>query len=303
MLGFPATRMPSPETRDGNAASPRVVIGVDFSPPSLSAGRWALAHVARGARAIIAHVLPPTRGDARPNDVEETTRGLAGYGATLNVASTQTAAPMGNPSRMLREVAGESDASLVIMGRRMDANRRRIGEGNVVERLTRTARTSVLVVPEGVTAAPRVVIAALDESLFGASVLAAASSVALACGYSLIVMHVQAPESGAYDRVIDGGNTTRRRSSQSADASSALLLSPAWLAALLRRQQTPDDTRSEVAAGDPARELVGRALAVGDALLVVGKRGADATPRGSVGSVARALLARSPVPVLAVEVL
>jgi nucleotide-binding universal stress UspA family protein len=34
---------------------------------------------------------------------------------------------------------------------------------------------------------------------------------------------------------------------------------------------------------------------------VLGKRGADGAPRGSLGSVARELVARCPAPVLAVE--
>ena len=54
--------------------------------------------------------------------------------------------------------------------------------------------------------------------------------------------------------------------------------------------------------GDPAREIVAAAVARGGGLLVVGKRGADESPVGSLGSVARELLAKSPLPVLAVDV-
>jgi nucleotide-binding universal stress UspA family protein len=54
--------------------------------------------------------------------------------------------------------------------------------------------------------------------------------------------------------------------------------------------------------GDPAREIASVALEYGSALVVVGKRGADGAPLGSIGSVARELLTRAPVPVLAVSV-
>jgi nucleotide-binding universal stress UspA family protein len=53
--------------------------------------------------------------------------------------------------------------------------------------------------------------------------------------------------------------------------------------------------------GDPAREIASLALEYGSALVVVGKRGADGVPLGSIGSVARELLTRAPVPVLAVS--
>jgi nucleotide-binding universal stress UspA family protein len=53
--------------------------------------------------------------------------------------------------------------------------------------------------------------------------------------------------------------------------------------------------------GDPAREIVSAAAELGAALIVVGKRGADFAPVGSLGSVARMLMGFSSLPVLAVD--
>jgi nucleotide-binding universal stress UspA family protein len=53
--------------------------------------------------------------------------------------------------------------------------------------------------------------------------------------------------------------------------------------------------------GDPAREIARTGTERDAALLVIGTRGADEAPAGSIGSVARELLMRAPVPILAVN--
>ena len=53
--------------------------------------------------------------------------------------------------------------------------------------------------------------------------------------------------------------------------------------------------------GDPAREIVRTAMQHESPLVVVGLRGADDAPPGSIGSVTRELLTRGPMPVLAVD--
>jgi nucleotide-binding universal stress UspA family protein len=53
--------------------------------------------------------------------------------------------------------------------------------------------------------------------------------------------------------------------------------------------------------GDPVREVTAAAMENERSLVVVGMRGADSAPVGSVGSVARELLTRAPMPVLVVN--
>jgi len=59
--------------------------------------------------------------------------------------------------------------------------------------------------------------------------------------------------------------------------------------------------RTAVAIGDPAREIVATAGSIVGTVVVVGMRGADDTPPGSLGSVVRELLTRAPMPVIAVN--
>jgi nucleotide-binding universal stress UspA family protein len=287
----------------------RVIAGIDFSPASLAGCRWAILHVARGADVMLSHVVPfeEVPGDGA-GDIPTPSRvdslrspallgGLGGFAATLDVASARTAVRVGRPSYWLDRLAAEFDASLVVVGRRQDAKRRRVGEASVVERLARRTSRSVLVVPEGIVDGPRCIVAAIDDGPAAAVVLAAATALAIACRQPLLALHVLPPASGTYDRVV---KAPRTRADMSPVASRVPDETP-WLAARVHGPSAVGGPLT-LAVGDPAREIVAAGLAHGSGLLVVGKRGADDAPVGSLGSVARELLATSPLPVLAVEV-
>lgn len=281
----------SPAT--ANTAFSPVLLAIDFGPASLSAARWATTYVARGADAVLAHAMPFT-DDSRGRNAKSITRpdslrrmtpalvgGLGGFAATLDVAAHRSMVRAGLPSRCLPAISDDTGASLLVLGRRSDANRLRVGEPNVIERTARRAKSSALVVPEGVHSAPEHIVAAVDESSFAAHVLEAASGLARMHKIPLTVLHVLPPAVGAYERVI---RSARHVVADARDKKSAA-----------RGDAT------EVATGDPAREIVRTAMERGPSLIVVGMRGADDAPPGSIGSVARELLTRGPVPVLAVN--
>jgi nucleotide-binding universal stress UspA family protein len=289
---------------------PNVVFGIDFGSASLAAARWATANVARRAHAILSHVVPPEHdGDTSPGTTFGELRpallgGLSGFARTLNFATVRSVLRMGRPSRCLSAIAARTEASLVVLGRRGDANRTRVGEPNVIERLARRSSASVLVVPEGVSEPPRHVIAAVDQSSFAASVLRVARGVARLHECPLTVLHVLAPNAGAYDRLLLRGRPARsgERAGKAMGANSAPAprALPRWFIELTRDEEALDGERIEVVAGDSAREIVGAAAHTRDALVVVGQRGADGAPLGSLGSVTRELLTRGPMAVMAV---
>lgn len=278
---------------------PRVLVGIDFSPASLAGCRWALAFIAPGADVLFSHVVPFEReaGDATdaslaPSGVTPLREiapvmsgGLGGFAATLDIREARTAVRVGRPSHFLDLLAADFDASLIVVGRRQDAMRRRVGEANVVERLARRTTRPVLVVPEGHSTAPRCIVAALDEGPSAVDVLAAAAALATACGLPLIALHVLPPASGTYDRVPSARDRARGLAIRSGASD---------LPAAAGGQVT-------TAIGDPTREIIAAGVGHGGGLLVVGKRGADESPVGSLGSVARELLATSPLPVLAID--
>jgi nucleotide-binding universal stress UspA family protein len=297
----------------------KILLAIDFGPASLGAARWATTHLALHGDAVLAHVVPgeddPALGDGE-GDGESfrgispaVTGGLGGFAATLDVAAAENVVRLGRPSSCLADVANDSDASLLVLGRRGDANRIRVGEPNVIERVARRTRASVLVVPEGTIRAPEHVVAAVDESPFAEHVLRVAGRLARLHEIPLTILHVLSPVAGAYQRVIRtakqvvGGGTDRpSRSSLSPAVPPAV--SPRktrWLLELGRAHDVVGRDSTEVAMGDPTREITNTATERDAALIVVGARGSDQAPERSLGSVARELLTRAPVPVLAIN--
>jgi nucleotide-binding universal stress UspA family protein len=305
---------PIPSIRRRTALFDRVVLAVDFASASLAAGRWATNTIAQRADALLVHVASPST-DEVSGAVESTddpmlqmvpalSGGLGGFGATLDVHSLSTIVRVGVPSQWLDTIAAESDAALIVLGRRANSARQRIGEPNVLERVSRRTAASVLVVPEGTTRPPDQVVVAVDNGPFAGLVIATAGAIAKLHQIPLIIMHVLAPAIGAYRRVIDAGRRIGRRIGtgleQTPEHGAMPASAPAWLNELARSHTTPVD-RVDIRVGDPAREITSAAVGLGSTLVVVGKRGADGAPARSLGSVARTLLTSAPLPVLGVD--
>ena len=296
----------------------RVLLGIDFGSASLAAARWATTNIAPKAHALLSHVWP-FPNDSEESDGADSTRadslrdmrpavagGLRGFAATLDVMSSRNILRTGRPSRWLSAIANDEDVSLVVFGRRADANRIRIGEPNVIERASRRTSASVLVIPEGVVAPPAHIVAAVDESRFAPRVLRVARHLAHVHDIPMTILHVLSPAVGAYERVIRtarhllGGDRKIRVVDRPSAPNALPLRMPQWLAELAESHSVHGD-RMEVAMGDPAREITAVAGAGDATLVVVGMRGGDDAPIGSIGSVARELLTRAPLPVLAVN--
>jgi nucleotide-binding universal stress UspA family protein len=313
----PATALAERPTR---ALFERVVLAIDFGSASLGAARWSTTNVAPHTHAILSHVVPlAERSDHDPETmtaqletldrvVPTLSGGLDGFGATLELASARTVLRVGRPSQWLSAIAHGAEASLVVLGRRGAANRKRIGEPNVIERLARRTSASVLVVPEGTTEPPRHIVAAVDEGGSAPAVLRVARALSHLHECPLVVLYVSPPTTGEYDRVMTSarnmlaGTRSVRLAAPLADPNAAPASATRWLRELARSDDASGLARVKTTVGDPAREIASVALDYGSALVVVGKRGADGAPLGSIGSVARELLTRAPVPVLAVSV-
>src|SRR4029079_2778103 len=85
------------------------------------------------------------------------------------------------------------DAALIVLGRRANSARQRLGEPNVLERVSRRTDSSVLVVPEGTARPAEHVLAAVDNAPLAGFVIATASAIAKLNEIPLIIMHVLAP--------------------------------------------------------------------------------------------------------------
>ncbi|MEO7963968.1 MAG: universal stress protein [Gemmatimonadaceae bacterium] len=317
LVAFPrAARIPAVGT--GSPNFDRIVIGVDFASASLAAGRWATTCVAPHAHVVLVHIASPHSADfsaeidsRSPEAVVRRSApalvgGLEGFGATLDIGSFSTVVRVGSPSQWLGAIAEPTGATLVVLGRRADSARQRVGEPNVLERVARRTAASVLVVPEGTGGLPDQVLAVLDNSPLSGAVVAAADFVAKLHQIPLIIAHVVPPASGAYRRVLDTArrNGRRRMRSPHEHIPATEMMSPdatEWCGELVRAHSTARVDRVEIRVGDPVREIVSLSAELGSTLVVAGKRGAHGAPIGSIGSITRTLLTSTPLPVLAID--
>jgi nucleotide-binding universal stress UspA family protein len=289
----------------------RVVFGVDFGSASLAAARWAAQFIAPKADAIVSHVASPAAEDAADdfNESSSTRRlmpvlsgGLGGFAATLDAAMVRTVVRVGRPSHWLAAIASGAEAQLIVLGRRADANRKRIGEPNVIERMSRRSSCDVLVVPEGIAVAPRSIVAAVDDSAAASRVVRVARALARLHELPLTLLHVLAPPHFISDR--KGPRADVRRPIWMRPGDEPAVMSPeasAWFDALASSPESSPREHTELTVGDAFREIISSGLAAGAPLIVAGMRGADGAVPGSLGSVVRELLTRAPVPVLAVN--
>jgi len=295
MIGYGDRSRPLTE-RERQCIFPHVIAAIDFSAASLGAARWGIANVAARSDAIVCHVVPAALESADEHNLDrnEAARrqsesfallgGLGGFGATLDAISVRRVVRFGRASDWLSALATESHADLLVLGRRSDANRRGVGEPNVLERSVRRTEASVLVVPQGTTKPPQHIVAAIDRSAIAHRVLAHARALARQHACALTLVHVVSPTTESYDRV--------RRATRGRATPSRLELPHGAIAV--------DGADLHLLSGDPAREIMVHAELNSPTLIVVGKRGADGAPAESIGSVARELLTRAASPVLAI---
>ena len=286
----------------------RIIVGVDFSPPSIAAADWVRGHFAPGAACVIVHALdvpqmPSFLSGAFPSRDEVITSARAGAAARLEElrnahdwGAVQLEAREGRAEDVLSAAAAETTADMVIVGEH--AHPRGIWStlGSTAEALVRTARVPVLLarsVPDG---EPRRILTAVDESPHARAALAWTRLLAQRFGAAVTACHVFRPVFLGAARAVSGMEasaeleTEQRRQTRE------------WLEGVLRQSGFRNgDAAVRIEAGDPASALVAAQRGGGFDLVVIGSRGAGGAARLLLGSVANGVLRGASCPVLVVS--
>lgn len=189
----------------------RIVVGVDFSEPSLRAARWIASTFAPSAEIVLVHVgAPPTLSAfARPSaaDTRPVYHALRGLAETLGRERTSTTIVLSTPARGLALVADDVGADAICLGRSP-----RLPTGTVVEPATALALLSqsnhtLLVVPAGGTLdASAPVVVALDEQRNPAAMVRLAQRVAQTHRAPVETVRLTQLEQARIDRLGDRAN-------------------------------------------------------------------------------------------------
>lgn len=306
----------------------RVVVALDFSEPSIDAARWVAQHFARGAELVLVHAIhvpsPPSflRGRYPPTErLVETARAgaelrLRELVASLATGLTWTEVRVGRPDEEIVRVAEEYGADLIVVGRPTPRTGLWGRLGTTAQRVLRRATMPVLLASDLPPRAPSRILAGVDESELTAPVLDWTRLLVERFAAEATVVHVV--HAREFDRVAAAPAglaeaVAESRSHVADEDALALRDAERWLAEQLARQlggrsATPPSalppgqvTTLVALEGLPEEILVAEASRRAAELVVVGSRGAGAVQRLLLGSVAEAVLLRSPCPVLIVR--
>ncbi|MBI4538269.1 MAG: universal stress protein [Gemmatimonadetes bacterium] len=285
----------------------KVVVGLDFSEPSIAAARWTARELAPGAELVLVHAVdiphPPSfLGALFPPHAElvETARlgavsRLRELGDSLGAARMWTEVRVGAPAEVITGLAQEFQADVIVVGQH---GRRRIGRGigSTAERVARRSHLPVLLASHLHPGRPRRILVAIDESDLGLEVLEAARLLAGRFDAEVVALYVFNPTLYGHLRLAEAeresGRSLRREFEDGARP---------WLE---RRIEAAGFERGAAAArtsfGIPDYEILAAAARYESELIVMGTRGAGAIGRALIGSVATGVLrdARCPVLVL-----
>jgi nucleotide-binding universal stress UspA family protein len=286
----------------------RIVIGMDFSEPSITAARWAARHFAPNAEFVLVHSIelsqPPSFLRAAlppPTELEETTRQgaeqrLKEVGRSLGAERIWPEIRVGRPADQIAAIAEEYEADLIVVGEHGHSGGLWGVLGSTAEQLARAAPVPVLLAQRVPAGSPRRILLPIEES--------ALLDTALAWG-RLLAEQFQADIIGYY--VVSSSLFGRMRiissPSRGSDLESKLIQDATrWLEERLASANLPrENTTAQVVIGDPATEILAAARRFGVDLIVLPTRGAGAVGQALIGSVARSVLRGAPSPILVVN--
>lgn len=287
----------------------RIVVGIDFSRPSVQAAEWTASQFAPGAEFILTHAIAVPdasaivrSGSPRRDLMVETLREgadkrLRELGISLGAKRMWIEIREGDPSHCLAEVADSYSADLIISGTHGERPGVREELGSTAERLVNTARVPVLLVARPGATPPGHILAAVDNPHVSAVELGWAAALSREFGARVTAVHVitsaMANAALTAAAMVSGAPPVDLQNPQVIAEETAR-----WLKETTAAGVPSDLARCEVMYGDPAAELLRAVERLGADLLIMGRRSAGGLRRAVMGSVVAATLRRAPCPVL-----
>ncbi|HKG90926.1 MAG TPA: universal stress protein [Gemmatimonadaceae bacterium] len=300
----------------------RIVIGTDFSAPSLEAARWTAAHFAPGAELVLVYAIyfpepPRFLRDRYPHveelvetarkGAEERLRALARSLVALGAGrGTRTDVRVGVPSDAIAAAAAEHGAELVVVGPHGERARPWNLLGTTAQHLVSVSPVPVLLAAGRRASRPRSILVPLLGADETPSVMAwthrlaehfDADVTALHVVSSAVVSHLLAAAP------VPAGHAAEPNAEQLRDEVSREVSGEAdrWMAGLLAAGLPRDRVSSEVAFGEAGQEILATADRRESDLIVMGRaRHAGSARRALFGSVTSEVLRGARCPVLVV---
>jgi nucleotide-binding universal stress UspA family protein len=242
----------------------RVVVGTDFSAPSIAAAQWVAGQFARGAEVVLAHVI------------------------------SIPAVPPIVQSRFPRR-----DLLVDTVRAGADAKLREMSLGSTAEHLVRASATPILLVTHPRGTPPTHILVAMGDVDDAPEALKWVGALHARFGARVTAMHVvtSGVSGGALTAaaIVSGAVPVDPRALRVPDEAP-----DRWVERAVAAGVTRDRASSEVAFGDPVAEILSATKRLGVDLVVMGRRGKGKLRRAVLGSVVDGVLRGATCPVLVV---
>lgn len=288
----------------------RIVVGVDFSAPSVEAAQW-VASIVPGAEIVLAHAIaipePTVVSRGRPSRHEllvETLR--AGADKRLREISLSVASDRvwletreGDPVACLTRIADEYGADLIVAGAQGERRGVREGLGSTAEHLVRASRHPVLLVVGPHLTAPAHILVPVAHVDDAAHSLKSAAVMQRLGDARLTTLHIVT--SGVASGVLAAaavlsGTPPFEVGVKAVDEAER----DKWLKCALNAGVPLARITSEVAFGEATQEILNAVTRLNADLIVMGRRASGDLRRTVLGSVVNGVLRHAPCPVLVV---
>lgn len=274
----------------------QIVIGVDFSPASADAARWAVQHFGRDVELIFAHAIHERDNVAGEPLLEGATKRMRDFGSAISAERVRFDVREGDAARSLSDVATEYGADLLIVGARGERADLERALGTTAQYAIRQSAIPVLVVARPHERPISHILVTVEDDETARASLQWAALLSQRFKSRVTALHIST--SGVMSHAAAGAalppnpqRVNARAGSDEADR---------WIALARAAGVAPDRVTSEETRGVPAVEIVSASERNASDIIVMGRRAARNLQRAVLGSVTATVLSNPPCSVLVV---
>lgn len=288
-----------------------VVVGMDFSEPSVVAARWAVEHFAPDADITLLHVIdlpdrPAFAEELLPatDTIESVAQRSAERHMRNAIASISPRAGFeirfGKPHEQIVEAARVRRADVIIVGSHDDRHARSRWLGATAERIVRTSTIPVLVAVDPPPRPPQTLLVPVNESRLTGSILAWAGHFAESFDAEVKLLHVWSESLYAYVASMSHAESSDDLEAQRVVEQEIRDATTHWLADLTEAGFRGRRAAAIVRHGQVADVTLDIAAATHADLIVMGRSGGLVMSPPPFGSTLRTVLHRAPCSVFVV---
>ena len=289
----------------------RIVIGIDFSPASADAARWAAMHFGKGAELVLVHAVSSTDSprsghgdDGRDLSTErlreDAERRLRDMASSISAERIEFEVPASDAKHSLPAIATELKADLLIVGARGEHAERDRSLGTTAQHAVRESSVPVLVVAQPHERAISRILVPVDDDAVARESLRWAALLSDRFNAVVTTLHINTAGAMRQSAAAPPGNGKSipgaTQSDQGRDSSAA----NRWMELATAAGIDTARVTCEEVTGVPAVEIASASKRNAVDIIVMGRRAERNLKRAVLGSVTATVLSNPPCSVLVV---